>query len=133
MGARVHHTLVQSINEKFNARNILLTAQEVIGWEERTGLKYVFGTWAPRQSLTPDQWGGQDTKDGWGRAVDEVPESIRKAMTELIRGNLFSDNPTPMIFQLEQGDAHRILVDAGQDHSVSPAVPAIVITKFCPT
>jgi len=131
MGAMVQGALVQSINQKFNARNILLTAQEMIGWEERTGQKYVFGNWVPRQNFTPDQLGGQDV-DTWGRSVGEVPELIRKAMTELIRGNLFSDNPTPMIFLHGRGDAYRILVDYGQDDSVSPAVPAIVITQVCP-
>jgi hypothetical protein len=126
--AMILNPLVQWMNQKLNSTNIMTTAEE-IRLEEQTGRKYTFG-WVPRD-ITIEQLGVQDAIQFQG-LVAEVPEPIRKAMTELIRGNLLSDNPTPMIFQLDQGAAHRILVDSGQD-SVSPTVPAIVITMVCRT
>jgi len=121
-----------SINPKFSAKNIKSTALEIIALEEVTGRRYVFGDWASTQELTDDQWGGSPLRAQWHKSLDDIPGPIRTTLTELVRGNLLSDNPTPMVFNVERSDVHRIIVDYGQDHTVSPSVPAILVTMFCP-
>ena len=127
--ASMYDPFAVSINPKFNSANIKATALEIIALEERTGRRYVFGAWGPTQGLTDDQWGGSSAKAQWQKSLDDIPGPIRKALTELVRGNLFSDNPTPMVFRVTRGDVHSIIVSSGQDNS---AVPAILVTMVCP-
>ena len=111
--------------------NIAATAQQFRKFETY-GKQYVFGEWAPSQTLTETEWGGKDAKDGWQKAVDDISVPVRQAITALIRGNLlFSDNPMPMIFDVALGQDHGIAVGAGIDSSVSPSVPAITVTLIC--
>jgi hypothetical protein len=132
--ASAYNGLAVSINQKFNARNIKSTALEIIALEETRGQRYVFGDWAPTKNLTDEQWGGSALKTHWHKSLDDIPGPIRRTLTELVRGNLFSGNPMPMVFDvIESGDVHRIIVNSGQDNSVSPAVPAILVTMVCPT
>ena len=105
--------------------------QEIIDLEAKTGKRYAFGGWAPTQTLGDPQWGGGDAKTGWDAAVNDVPAPVRKAMTELVRGNLLSDAPTPIIFDVEIGTDHGIRVGYGQDTSVTPSIPAMLITMIC--
>jgi hypothetical protein len=125
--------LTRSINHKFSAQHIRATAQEIEHMERTTGRRYRFGDWAPTQQLEDEQWGGAPQKAGWAGAVGDIPEPVRAAMTHIVRGNLLSDNPIPMQFDVADGDDHGIRVSYGQDTSVSPAVPSMHVTMVCRT
>ena len=124
--------LTQSVNPRFTAKNIYTTAQEIIDLEAATKRRYEFGAWSPTLKLDSSQWGGQDAKDAWQKSVNDVPAPIRKAMTELVRGNLLSGAPMPMVFDVAMGADHGIVVGYGEDASATPPVPAILITMICP-
>ncbi len=99
--------------------------------EAATGRRYSFGAWAPTQTLSDAQWGGSRSKQAWDASVNNIPDPIRKAMTELVRGNLLSDEPMPMFFKVALGADHGIKVGYGQDKSISPPAPAILVTMIC--
>jgi hypothetical protein len=99
--------------------------------EQTTGQTYRFGEWAPTQPLSDEQWGGARARGRWTRAVDEIPEPVRAAMTHIVRGNLLSENPLPMWFDVDVGSDHGIRVGYGEDTTVTPAVPRIHVTMVC--
>jgi hypothetical protein len=121
--------LTRSINHRFSAQNIRSTAQEIERMERSTGQRYRFGDWAPTQRDA--QWGAH--RGAWEGAIRDIPEPVRAAMTHIVRGNLLSDNPIPMQFDVADGDDHGIRVSYGQDTSVSPAVPVMHVTMVCRT
>jgi hypothetical protein len=125
-----YRTLTQSINPKFNSANISTTAAQIMAVEKKTGQQYVFGSWAPTQQLSAAQWGGADAENGWVEAVNDVPSAIRKAMTELVRGNLLSAQPMPMAFDVALGADHGLSVGYGKD-SIDPTIPCILVTMIC--
>jgi hypothetical protein len=126
-----YKALTQAINPKFSALNLAATIREFKALEAY-GKQYAFGSWAPTQTLSDSEWGGEDAKDSWQKSVDDISAPVRQAMTALIRGNLlFSNHPIPMIFDVMLGADHAIAVGAAVDNSVSPPVPAMTVTLIC--
>src|SRR5689334_17311618 len=94
-----YKALTQTINPKFSAAQIASTAKEFRALESG-GKHYEFGAWAPTQKLKDEEWGGKDAKEAWRKSVDDIDLPVRTAMTLLVRGNLLSAYPMPMIFDV---------------------------------
>jgi hypothetical protein len=86
----------QTLNAMCSPQNIRATAQAFLRLEQSRG-PYEFGAFAKHMISNRGDWGSDAAYDDWTKNAGDVPETLRRRLTDTIRANLRSANPLPMV------------------------------------
>jgi hypothetical protein len=127
MGAFVYSgKFEQHINERYSSENIAATAKKFKEHEKQHG-PYSFGdkftkALVPKQEDGADESGSTGGYSKWEKNSGEIPEPIRKKITDVVSANLRSAHPLPLVLKVGENvdashDLHvRTFVHKGQMH-----------------
>lgn len=103
----------QHINELYSAKNVAKTAKKFKAHEKKNG-PYSFGdkftkALVPKPENWADESGSTAGHAKWEKNSREIPEPIRKKITEVVSTNLRSAHPLPLVLKVGEN------VDATHD------------------
>ena len=103
----------QHINELYSPKNIAETAKKFKEHEKQHGA-YSFGdkftkNLVPKQEHWADESGKSDGYKKWEKNSGDIPEPIKKKITDVISTNLRSAHPLPVVLKVGEN------VDASHD------------------
>ncbi len=94
----------QHINEQYSPKNIAKTAKKFKEYEKKNG-PYVFGkgytkALVPKRENWADESGKTTGYTRWEKHSGDIPDKIRNKLTRLVRANLRSAKPKPMVLKV---------------------------------
>ena len=93
----------ETVNRAFSPENIQETAKMFLDFEKRGGT-YSFGMFVksmiPRQADWVSDSGSSQGFSDWEKNAAGIPPAIRDRLTDIIRTNLESALPLPMLFKI---------------------------------
>jgi hypothetical protein len=104
------------INELYSPKNIHKTAKKFADYEKEHG-PYKFGQQytkylVPKKEHWQDEKGSTAGHGRWEKHTADIPEKIRNKLTRVIRTNLRSKKPLPMVLKVGEN------IDASHDLQV---------------
>jgi hypothetical protein len=73
---------------------------------------YKFGDFAQQMIKDKTDWGSDQAYDRWKSDVGDIPNALREHLTDVIRTNMWSDPPLPMLLQVGDniGPTHDVII-----------------------